>query len=355
MDEALDTWLDTDVEAFVSICRDIGGDISGLGNLVQNTMRHVQSLAYRASVYARPANTAALARPIAAAVEEAHELRDKQKLSYDHTTAVAFMLESALWVNCVNEDAVEFIRECMAQSERYFVKVKTLHKPKDEVPMELHVQFVSRAHSMIATLIDLVDSYSPAGLIWNSEGRLFTGISSSSESMVASQEIIEGSISRLRGKWVISGYQNMTTGLPVEDVNMKQTLHIRECSGCVVVIPGKLKHIFVDSCSACSIEVNEVLSSLEVSKSCKLKLSISQTVPSVQFEDCDGCELTLSQSCIDLSPDIITSNVREINLLLPSSKHRRDHVELAIPQSFCTKITGGLGAFSLDTEPVKYF
>ncbi|MFH4980174.1 hypothetical protein AB6A40_006883 [Gnathostoma spinigerum] len=137
-------------------------------------------------------------------------------------------------------------------------------------------------------------------------------------------------------QWNIENFKN-DRGITVEIDNMKQTVYVYKCDGCVIQVKGKLNSITLDSCKKTSILFDNLLSQVEVINCQDAQIQTLGTMPTLSIQKTDGCQVYLSKE--SMKCEIVTSKSSSMNVLIPSGEEG-DFVEFPIPEQFKTTYDG---------------
>jgi len=156
-----------------------------------------------------------------------------------------------------------------------------------------------------------------------------------------------------KGTWIVENYDDQQLEIP--DVQMKQAVYISNCSRCAIKVPDKCKQITMDRCHKTVIEFKNVVSTFEVVNSTGCKVQINEYCPSVAIDKTHGFSVILMADSYKNPPDIITSNVSELNLVYPGATEKDDPIEVPLPEQYLTKIVDNKSkVVKLKTEPVSH-
>jgi adenylyl cyclase-associated protein len=154
-----------------------------------------------------------------------------------------------------------------------------------------------------------------------------------------------------KGTWSIENYEN-NYELTIPDVQMKQAVYISNLTECRVVIPDKCKQITVDKCHKVYVQFKNVVSTFEIVNSSRCQAEVLESAPAVAIDKTHGFSLILSKAAYVNPPEIVTSNVSELNLVRPAAKDGDDPVETPLPEQYSTRIDNKTG--KLTTQPVSH-
>lgn len=157
------------------------------------------------------------------------------------------------------------------------------------------------------------------------------------------------SITEKQGTWFIEHYRNDQT-VTLKDADQKQAVYIFDCNNSVITIPPKVKSIQVDKCTKTTIVVDSVVSTLNTVNCKSLHLVITGSVPIVAVDKTHGCQVVLNDKSVASAPQLVTSNISEVNVLVPGKKAEDDPIELPVPEQFNTVYKN----WTLTTTPVSH-
>lgn len=143
-----------------------------------------------------------------------------------------------------------------------------------------------------------------------------------------------------KGTWFV---ENHTGGqIDLTEVQLKESVYISRCSNCSVKVTGKIKSIAVDSCKRVNVEFDQVVSIFECVNSQNCRFECTHLVPSVQIDKSSGISIVLlSREAVAAEPGIVTSNVSELNLVVPGKTNDDDPIEIPLPEQYITKYKNG--------------
>jgi len=152
-----------------------------------------------------------------------------------------------------------------------------------------------------------------------------------------------------KGTWLVENYEN--TEVVVPDVQMKQAVYIQNCVKCRISVPDKCKTITMDKCVKTSLSFKNVVSTFEIVNSTGCKVQVEEAAPSVAIDKTSGFSLILTKQSVQNPPDIVTSNVSELNLVRPGPTEDADPIETPLPEQYLTKLSKD---GKLTTAPVSH-
>jgi len=148
----------------------------------------------------------------------------------------------------------------------------------------------------------------------------------------------------------VENYEGGNVELP--DVQMKQSVYITRCKNTTINITEKCKSISVDNAHKCNVIFKSVVSMFEIVNSQRCAVQVLESVPAVAIDKTSGFQLILSRSAANPAPDIVTSNVSELNLVVPGAKETDDPIEIPLPEQYITKYDPKTN--KLTTTPVSH-
>jgi len=152
-----------------------------------------------------------------------------------------------------------------------------------------------------------------------------------------------------KGTWFVEYYDN--GDITIDNVELKESVYILGCTNTTVRVPVKCKSIQVDSCKKVNVDLKSVVSTFELVNSERIHVYINENVPSVSIDKTDGASIHLmNRSVAEKPPQIVTSKVSELNLVIPGATDADDPIELPLPEQFLTMLEGG----RLKTEAVAH-
>ena len=98
----------------------------------------------------------------------------------------------------------------------------------------------------------------------------------------------------------------------------------------IVMTPGKVNSIVLDSCKKTSIVLDSVVSSVEFVNCQSVQMQVLTKVPTISIDKTDGCQIYLNQASLDVS--IVSAKSSEMNVLVP--KADGDYVSYLIASPF---------------------
>jgi adenylyl cyclase-associated protein len=163
---AYDEYIENNVAPFLAVCRDIGGDLNGLAELVENGFKEVRKIVDQASKSKQPSDEAfgTIVQPLASILQQITEYKDKRRGSeyYNHEYAVAEGIQCLAWVT-VPKTPAAYTKEMVNAAQFYNNKVLVAYKQKDK----RHVEFVEKFKQVIEELANYIKEHHTTGLKWN--------------------------------------------------------------------------------------------------------------------------------------------------------------------------------------------
>ncbi|ELT97182.1 hypothetical protein CAPTEDRAFT_18736 [Capitella teleta] len=169
---AYDAQVNPELEKFVSLCQQIGGDGNALGDLVKKAFNVQRDIVVKASKCKQPAQAQMMDvfKPLSAAIEALQNLAKDKRGSpvYVHMMSVSECIPALGWVSVAPTPA-PYIKEMLDAGTFYTNKVLKECKEKDEATKTLHTSWVRSLSSTIKTLQDFVKQEFTTGLTWNAK------------------------------------------------------------------------------------------------------------------------------------------------------------------------------------------
>ena len=151
-----------------------------------------------------------------------------------------------------------------------------------------------------------------------------------------------------KGTWFVEYYDKGT--ITMDKVELKESVYILGCTNTSVTIPVKCKSIQVDGCKRLTVEFKQVVSIFEIVNSDRVTAFVTDNCPSVSIDKTDGASINLSRAAVANPPQIITSKVSELNLVVPGKTDDDDPVEIPLPEQYITTYENG----RIKTESVAH-
>ncbi|BFZ11262.1 hypothetical protein BsWGS_14301 [Bradybaena similaris] len=143
-------------------------------------------------------------------------------------------------------------------------------------------------------------------------------------------------VTELQGKkWVVE-YHKDNKNIVLDNVEIKQTVYIYKCEGCVIKIVGKVNSIVVDSSKKTGIVFDDLVSSLEFVNCQSMQAQVTGKIPTLSIDKTDGCLMYLSPESLNV--EIVTAKSSEMNILVPVGNG--DYKEFALPEQYKSKYDG---------------
>jgi adenylyl cyclase-associated protein len=156
-----------------------------------------------------------------------------------------------------------------------------------------------------------------------------------------------------KGTWFIENYETDTV-IPEAELEIKHNIYILKARNCTITVPIKVKSIQVDGCYKVNIVFQSVVSLCEVFNSQRVKVICLQTVPAVAIDKVQGASIILETvEAKNAPPTIVTSNVSELNFVVPGANPDKDDpIEIPLPEQYTSTYDPTTGKIS--TEPVTH-
>jgi len=151
----------------------------------------------------------------------------------------------------------------------------------------------------------------------------------------AEEQVKQPSITEKQGTWFIEHFKN-DQNVVLKDVDQKQAVYIFNCNGCVINLPAKVKSIQLDKCSKTSLVFDNVVSTVSVVNCKSVTIVCTTNCPTLAIDKTMGCQVHLNDKSVVNPPILVTSNISEVNLMVPGKKAEDDPIELPVPEQFNT-------------------
>jgi len=151
-----------------------------------------------------------------------------------------------------------------------------------------------------------------------------------------------------QGTWFCENFENTQVDMP--EAQMKQNVYIFNCTNAVVNVKDKVKSIQVDKCTKTGIVFTSVVSAFELVNSKRMTIQIDEFCPSVTLDKSSGVQIILTAASVKSPPQVVTSNVTEVNLVVPGKTADADPIEMPLPEQYLTVFENG----KLSTTPIKH-
>jgi len=140
-----------------------------------------------------------------------------------------------------------------------------------------------------------------------------------------------------KGTWAVEFHEDRHD-LVIPDVQMKHAVYVMKCSNCTIRVPDKCKTISMDGCHRVNFILKSVVSTFEIVNSTRCTVQIEEYCASVAIDKTHGFSVILTPESYKNPPDIITSNVSELNLVIPGPTESDDPIEIPIPEQYVSKL-----------------
>ena len=151
-----------------------------------------------------------------------------------------------------------------------------------------------------------------------------------------------------KGTWFVEYYEN--GNITMDKVELKESVYILGCTNTSVSVPVKCKSIQVDGCKRLTVEFKQVVSMFEIVNSDRVTAYVTENCPSISIDKTDGASVHLSRAAVAKPPQIVTSKVSELNLVVPGKTDDDDPVEIPLPEQYITVYENG----KIKTESVAH-
>jgi adenylyl cyclase-associated protein len=151
-----------------------------------------------------------------------------------------------------------------------------------------------------------------------------------------------------QGKWFVEHYTEGSVTIPADELNVKQNVYIYKCSNTLITVPGKCKAICLDSCFKSNMICTSVVSTIEIVSCKNVGIQVDESAPAIAIDKSASVQVYLSKSAVEVRPDIVTSNITAVNVVVPGRQQDDDPIEIPIHEQYMTRFTD---SFSLKTTP----
>lgn len=151
-----------------------------------------------------------------------------------------------------------------------------------------------------------------------------------------------------QGTWFCENYENEM--VEITGVAMKENVYIYNCTGCTIQIPEKVKGIQVDKCMKTRIFFKDVVSTFEFVNCKRTQVTVQEHCATVIIDKSSGIAVNLTDVSVKNPPIMVTSNVTELNLVVPGKTTEDDPVEMCVAEQFITTFEAG----KVVTKPVEH-
>ncbi len=81
---------------------------------------------------------------------------------------------------------------------------------------------------------------------------------------------------------------------------------------------------------------------------CGCHLQVNETAPAIAIDKSASVQLYLSKQAVETRPDIVTSNITAVNVVVPGRKEDDDPIEIPIHEQYMTRF---IDSFTAKTTP----
>lgn len=150
-------------------------------------------------------------------------------------------------------------------------------------------------------------------------------------------------------KWVV---ENHTSGTVVLDqVELKQVVYVYGCTGTTIQIKGKVNTVSIDNCKKCGVVAESTVAGIDLVNCKSMQVQVTGYAPTVSVDKTDGCQIFMSQECVQKNLELFTAKCSEVNLCWPEGKGAdQEFVEKPVSEQFKTVVAGG----KVHTVPVEH-
>jgi adenylyl cyclase-associated protein len=157
-----------------------------------------------------------------------------------------------------------------------------------------------------------------------------------------------GKVELQQQNWMVSDLDKQEVVL--SEIQLKQSAYVLNCTNVVVRVPNKCKSVVMDNCFKCSIVVVNVLSQVEVVNSKRSQVYLEESCPTVSVDKSNGIAVHISRALLANPPKLVTSNITELNVVVPGKTDADDSVEIPVPEQYVTTYAD----YKLTTKPMEH-
>ncbi|KAG2182162.1 hypothetical protein INT43_007089 [Umbelopsis isabellina] len=146
-------------------------------------------------------------------------------------------------------------------------------------------------------------------------------------------------VTELQGnKWVVEGHEG-SNDITIEG-EINHAVYIYGCKNSTIRIKGKVNAVTMDSCTKCGLAVDTIVSTVDLVNCKSFGLQIFNVTPTIVIDKCDGGQLYLSKTCLDV--EVLTAKTSAVNILVPENDNEdAEFTELPVPEQLKSTIVNG--------------
>jgi len=407
---AFDQFHDQFVTPFAATCEKMK-ELNPVGDLAKRGFGCLRDIIVTASQSKKPSQSdfAKLLEPMGKVFADADKLCDNRHSHFNHYKGFAEALNALNWVT--QDLPYPFVKGQLEAADFYLSKVLSTAKNAPAGEADVHRAFVKQIKELLEGLALYVKANHTTGLSWNAKGgdvknakveapkteakapssdnkpgmgavfgQLNAGLDvtkglskvtsdmkaknlkdkpvlvpkekpaeQASPKKAAEEQVKQPSISEKQGTWFIEHYKN-DQNVILKDADQKQAVYIFNCNGSVINIPTKVKSIQIDKCSKTTVVFDNVVSTVSVVNCKSVHVVCTSNCPTMAIDKTQGCQVILNEKSVVNPPILVTSNISEVNLMVPGKKENDDPIELPVPEQYNTTYKN----WTLSTAPVSH-
>jgi len=154
-----------------------------------------------------------------------------------------------------------------------------------------------------------------------------------------------------KGTWFVE-YHEGAHDISLNETQIKENVYILKCKNATITLPSKVKSVQVDGCHRVNIVFKSVVSVFEIFNSQRVSIECEEQLPAVSVDKSAGTSIVLSRTAAANPPNIITSSITELNLVVPGKTDEDDPIEIPLPEQYETRFNPETG--KITTEAVAH-
>jgi len=399
--KAYDDYYAASVEPWLKLSRQIGGDLDGCTDLVEQAFAEVRKVIDVASKSKKPDNETygKLLQPLVAVIKKVGDycFKFNRGPMGNHLRGLSDGIKLVQWV-AVPNTPVPFVKDMVEAARFYHIKVLVEYKKKEEKEAKLHKSWVEQWAQAGNDLAAYVKKYHTTGLKWNPKGSsslstasatpkkaapkkkvvakksgagakagLFDAINKggnvtsglkhvkksqkvkyqtapkpkvkfSSKAKKAKRITKDPVLELQRGsKWVVENFDG-NKKVEVVAESFKNTCYIYKCDNSNIIVKGKMNSITLDNCQKTNLIFESLVAVCDVVNCKSVKIQILGTVPTVQVDKTDGFNVFLNEKTMHTT--LVSSKSSEMNVSIPVGTEG-DYKEFPVPEQYVTSYKDG--------------
>ncbi|KAI6191755.1 Adenylyl cyclase-associated protein [Aphelenchoides bicaudatus] len=161
-----DDQVEEPIRAFLTVCKNIGGDVSSMGEKVKVTFELLKNYIWFAAGQAKPTDDVLQQKqkPIGKLLEEIGEMKESKRNTqfFNHLSAIAEGINAVSWIN-VSPTPAPFVKESLDASMFFVNRVRSEHKTN-----QLHSDWAKGWIDVLESMQKYIRQHHTTGLTWNS-------------------------------------------------------------------------------------------------------------------------------------------------------------------------------------------